>query len=386
MLPVNAKAKLIILSLMALALVMTGCSKRRFDRQEFTEQAKADLYTKAKVDIVFFQDTSSGTIRALPKFTAQFNAFVQGLSEKIDFRIVVLPLQGTDSIEGRTIISNECTGINGNCLNISEANTFVNAAANTWYGIDASFGSDDQGFANIQANLTNNMASGTNFLRRDALLAVVVFSNGNDTTDVAYTVRDPAEGLKVVDQNATQTINSESDFVDFLLGQGSYTNILKIGPGLTQFISVVSPARYPFGGCHGDQAFAGWRYSNVSNSQYTVGNANFNLGTNYNICDNGLENALGQIRTKVEEQIKAFVFDFVVLTDEPVEESIKVFKNGQEVPKGGANGWSYEGYKADTPTASFPQPAQHRTGYFIRMNGSSAYSGDDVIDVKYQKL
>lgn len=371
-----------LLLLLAICIGLSSCAKRRFDKQEFEAQATADVYTKPKVDIIFFQDTSSGTIRALPAFKSQFDQFVLGLAEEMDFRIVVLPLQGNADLRDRLILASDCGGVSSQfCMSAEERSNFNNASSGSWLPVDPSNGSFDEAFFYIKSNLTNAVSSSTNFLRPDALLATVVFTNGNDATDVAYTKR--VDGQVVVNPSAAQTIASENDFRDFLLGNAPYANILKIGPGLSQFFAVVAP--YRTSNCNGDEAFQGWRYTNIASHNYSLMGQSYYLGRTYDICGAGLQNTLNDIHVGVKQQIKAFIFNYVVLTDDPVEDSIKVFKNGDEVPRDDTNGWSFEGYKSDFPTAIFPQASQNRTGYFIRMNGNAQYSGDDVIDIDYQK-
>jgi hypothetical protein len=82
-------------------------------------------------------------------------------------------------------------------------------------------------------------------------------------------------------------------------------------------------------------------------------------------------------------------FGFIVLAQEPKVESIVVRVRGQNVPQGGANGWEYQGFselqniKIPGPNGEPNTPALLKTGYFIKLNGSSIYSSGDTVEVYF---
>ncbi|MCO5143944.1 MAG: hypothetical protein M9962_12710, partial [Oligoflexia bacterium] len=59
---------------------------------------------------------------------------------------------------------------------------------------------------------------------------------------------------------------------------------------------------------------------------------------------------------------------------------------GVTIPQSNSNGWSYEGYKTNSPTSYYPSSGNNKSGYFIKLNGSAAtYKGTDVVTVDFQR-
>jgi hypothetical protein len=82
-------------------------------------------------------------------------------------------------------------------------------------------------------------------------------------------------------------------------------------------------------------------------------------------------------------------FGWIVIPREPKQSSIIVKVRGNTIPAGGANGWSYEGYKLLQnikivgPNSESDLPAIKKTGYFIKLNGTSIYQSGDSVEVFY---
>lgn len=89
-------------------------------------------------------------------------------------------------------------------------------------------------------------------------------------------------------------------------------------------------------------------------------------------------------------QTRPEYFGYVVLPREPQLGTIKIEVNGQDIPHGAPNGWTYENYKENTnikvtgPENSSVEPAINKTGYFIKMNGSAVFTSGDNINVYYK--
>ncbi len=83
-------------------------------------------------------------------------------------------------------------------------------------------------------------------------------------------------------------------------------------------------------------------------------------------------------------------FGYAVLPREPQLGTVKIEINGSPVPNGGANGWSYEGYlvnknvKVPGPENVSIEPPMMKTGYFIKLNGTSIISNGDQVEVFYK--
>lgn len=83
-------------------------------------------------------------------------------------------------------------------------------------------------------------------------------------------------------------------------------------------------------------------------------------------------------------------FGYIVLPREPNLSTVKIKVRGSDVPKGGANGWSYLGYRATKnikvpgPTNAPITPKVNRSGYFIQLNGSSLITNGESVSVYYK--
>ncbi len=82
-------------------------------------------------------------------------------------------------------------------------------------------------------------------------------------------------------------------------------------------------------------------------------------------------------------------YGYVVAPSEPKPETIVVRVRGEDVPQGGPNGWSYEGYRENQniKVDSSGNPASgaplNKTGYFVKLHGSSIYASGDTVEIFY---
>jgi hypothetical protein len=83
-------------------------------------------------------------------------------------------------------------------------------------------------------------------------------------------------------------------------------------------------------------------------------------------------------------------FNAVVISAQPLLDSINVRIRGQTISQNTTNGWSYEGYKENenikvnsdgSPNTTTPL---RKTGYFIKLNGSAIYSSGDTIEIFFK--
>ncbi len=356
--------------LVAALVLLSACGKAKFQKQDFQASAVAGQYsvTKPKIDIIVFQDNSDsvmyGPINTLQQ---QMQGFLGGLSDNWDFHFTVLPLLSNKTMNGKYVIASNCSDISGvtSCLSPSQANSFNNATGD--YGwirsVNSAVGSADKGFEKIYQNITQASMTSTGFLRPDAALAIIVISNGEDTTGVTYTTR--SDGVQILDYNSPQSIAAYNTYKNLFSG-------LKGPSEMSKFYSVVSPG----GNCYGSNSFRGQRYMDMSDD----------LGSRwYNLCNSELNYSLANIANQLQVVVQSVIFNYVVINESPMVGSIVVKKNGVTVPQSTSNGWSYEGYKSNHPTSFFPTSGNPRTGYFIKLNGSYTFEGTDQMTVNYQK-
>lgn len=402
----NGFSKWLQVFAVVIPLGMSACGKQTFDKQQFGASVSANQYItiKPKVDIVMFQDISPSMVQAMGVLQPQLNSFINSINSNWDFHFAVLPLQQKDDLRNRYIIASNCIGVQ-NCLTPSQSSYFSNGYG--WYTANATLGSGSQdiGFGNMQANLSDsNSMTGSGFLRPDAMLVVIPFTNGNDFTGMVAgtsgtapctgdTIVNPQGGnLCITNYNSANAINSYNNFKNYLMTQ------VKPSVSLVSFYSVAAgtTAQSPdtsIGGCAGATAWPGTRYIQMSLDIDQAFSGYINGGS-YNICSNALNSVLGSISTRMQNIILAIQFNYIVLQDRPVPSSLHVYKNGQEIPANNAtNGWTLynvvggnQQVTTNQPTSYSPYPGNYQTGYFIQLNGSARFSGSDQITYTYEKF
>lgn len=78
-------------------------------------------------------------------------------------------------------------------------------------------------------------------------------------------------------------------------------------------------------------------------------------------------------------------YQYVVLPTAPIESSIVIRIRGAQISQGLPNGWTYEGFRTnqnikDPSSSSTPLL---KTGYFVKLNGSSKYVSGDTVESFY---
>jgi hypothetical protein len=90
---------------------------------------------------------------------------------------------------------------------------------------------------------------------------------------------------------------------------------------------------------------------------------------------------------------QSYIFSNIVLDDEPLEESIKVYKNGVAISRDDNNGWSYDGHGTayaitgilDPSGQIQPFQANQKEGYIVRLNGSAKLNGADSPSIEFER-
>lgn len=78
-------------------------------------------------------------------------------------------------------------------------------------------------------------------------------------------------------------------------------------------------------------------------------------------------------------------YQYVVLPTAPIESTIIIRVRGQQIPQGSVNGWTYEGFRTnqDIKVPGSSNVPTLRTGYFIKLNGTSKYVSGDTVESFY---
>jgi hypothetical protein len=207
------------------------------------------------------------------------------------------------------------------------------------------------------------------FLRPDALLAIVTLSNGEDrswATSPAANTTNP-------------WIYPPNSFYDGNGGIYDQIRNVKVSPSLVKYFSIVSHYNRV---CRGAGSWSGLRYESHAQALN---------GRSVDICEGSIGDALTTVANDIRNTPLPFRRNFLLIPGEPNPSTIVVTKypNGNQnapetIPEDPTNGWTYAGYLTDQHTIDSPIALDQRTGYMIELHGTAKLTGFDFADVNYQ--
>lgn len=374
-----------LLVTLVLGLALTGCGSQTFDvvQSEAQSEAPGSTLSPAKVDIVLAVDDSGSTAEIRAQLNASLQGFLTGLqSQNWDYRVTEMRL-----VSGSTSISQIAASKYDPMWGAEWLAPYPGATASTVPSVGSLFrkpnqfsipnwspsSGEEKGLANIRDFLSSSAAQNS-FLRPDAMLAIIVFSNGQDTSEQGTCVYGTPSNCVLWQFPSTVSASLIS----------SIRNVkgAALAPSVKLY-SVVSPGNYS-SGCLGAGAYAGTRYTNAASQ---LG------GRDFNLCYGNFSATLSEMATHLQSQQLSFVRDHVFLAQQPNPASIRVFKtvNGikSEIP---ANMWEYRGYVSNQPVTIgyvgssgqiVSMQADYRSGYAIKLFGSAVLVGNQTATIEY---
>jgi hypothetical protein len=363
-----------ILAASALAIAaLSSCGKQSFDVvQSQDNSGAAGSYSIApKVDILLAVDNTGSTLEIQNRLNASIRSFLTELnSQNWDFRVTAIPLSGTPSIT--TISASKYDANSSNWVAAYPGAPHTSTIPSSMYispdyfQVYTGSGTTDgkePGISNIGTVLSSSNAQAY-FLRPEAILAVVVLSNGDDTSE-AQSATYPYLAPGTVNSGLISAIRNS---------KGSAL------AGSVHLIPVVSPSYN--NSCIGSIAHPATRYSNAA--------AQIGGHALINICTTAMSTALEQVKAQVAAIQLTYVKRFIQIADRPNEATIVVTKhavNGSSisVPKSvnGSDGWVYLGNVTE-PMISEPINTDYRTGYMIQLIGEAyKLTGNETAGVTY---
>lgn len=384
-------------------LSFIGCAKQEYRKEQYVTNGAAVgfRYLPAKVDILMVPDNTGSTNSIFGQLQGQLSSFVSGMQDKFwDYHVGRSPIyypSGAAKTITRVLVNGKfntpyledgTTVTSGGIVPSDRAET----NPNNFPILENVFatGAGDDGYANTIAALSNAKSDAhTNFLRSDALLAIVVITNGYD--------RNVTDATGSYTSNGSQSLNS-------------YANQLINIKGSSRLIRFYPVAAYGYADGTSNYCLApggtsrpGWSYLNMNGLLQ---------GISANVCDAGaMSNVLANIEENLNAVRQAYVYSNIVLEEEPKEDSIEVYKNGTMLSQSPTNGWQYKGKGTVATVSGICDPTVHtnndtsgickddhgkpgtivpvqlssRTGYVIQLNGSARLLGSDSPDLIYEK-
>ena len=293
---------------LVLGLVATGCASdqhiARLDYEDVFYQGGTDM-----ADILWVIDDSNSMASEQQKVADGFNEFIRavGVSAE-DFQIGVVT---TDMDE-----QNETRGhLVGDPPFITRDDDYVtDFMARVQVG---TAGSDkERGLQAAYTALTDPdaLAANDGFLREDSVLALVFVSDENDCSDDNWLTDDMSGALCY---DIKDKLTSVAEYVRRFNGvkgvEGRVVASGIVGPDVAE-------------GC--DQTWPGKRYMTVSEELDGV------VG---NICDVDYDEIMDGIGSRITAPQRTFYLSYT-----PVEETIVVFVDEDEIPADAADGWVYD--------------------------------------------
>ena len=225
----------------------------------------------------------------------------------------------------------------------------------------------EDAFKNID-DVLYNKAPASRFLRPDAMLAIVVIGNGNDTSGVNFCHRSDGR---------LEPCNDGSDASSLAYYKSRFLN-LKASATQVKFYAGVSDVNTA--SCLGGAASIGTRYKQME--------AALTGAQNFNICSQSITSVLGSMGANLQGVRVNFRTRYLFISQEPNVDSIQVVKysDGQTftIPQNATNGWTYAGFLNNTPAIDSPSLMNRTTGYAIELHGSAKLVGFDRADVTFK--
>lgn len=333
------------------------------------QDAAGGMNLPPKVDIVLGLSNGGTMQNIYPGLQPELQAFAANLQKKgWDYRFISISLSETTPgsqalIASNVAVSNYHTnypqsawlppfpGANYADPSLHLTDALFNSVLNI-PSLDYTYNNGRESGLKNQLQFISRPDVQSGILRPDALLAMVTITNGKDTSDGWYAAWNGMQSYPVnVDQYVSQ--------------------IRSLKPNSKYYSIAASP--YTFQNCRGGGAWSGIAYKEAAEKMG---------GIFQDICSTPITNALNSISEHLQVVKLNYIKSYLVLNTQPNTATIKVFKNGVEIPAGSTNGWEYIGMSTQHIITS-PIPMNQATGYMIRLNGTAKMNGADVARVEY---
>lgn len=328
-----------------------------------------------KVDLLLAVDNTGSTYSVQSKLNASIRSFLTTLNaQDWDFRVTAIPLTGTPTISQISASKYDANSANWvapypgaphtssipHSMYIAPENYQVSVNSTTTDGVE-------NGLKNIGIALSSSTAQAY-FIRPEAILAVVVLSNGEDSSDGVDTSTYPWLPYPTL---SSGTLNGIKNAKGSALASSVH------------LIPVVSPnGSRSCSALGGGTAWAATRY--VSAGQQIGGHSAID------ICSNSMNAVFAQIQAQVSAIKLSYVKRYIQIASKPNEDTIAIVKHAASgasisVPKSvnGSAGWVYLG-ETTAPMVSEPIAMDYRTGFMIQLIGDAyKLTGDETASVTY---
>lgn len=371
-----------------LALGVAGCGSQEFRTSSSTESndAPGAYFIPPRVDILLAEDDTGSMFEAYGDISTQLPRFLDGLQSKNwDYHFAVTPLtkaRNFDQIVAGKYDTNwgsswapPFPGADFTAFQTLAIPTALFRFPGQYGGfltrndINNGLNGSEPGLKNIRDALTLRMG-GTKFLRRDALLVVVIVGNGQDTSDIPLC--DRGDGIMIPCPPNTW----ETGLTTY---KAAFQGLKDAGKeSLVKFYSAISTQNRT--NCLGGGAYIGTRYKWMAENTG---------GQYYDVCSQSIASIVDGIATQLNTQRLEFRTRYLFLNQQPNPATIKVkiFRGGggtgQYITQSSTNGFTYEGYLNNVYAIDDPIPMNQQSGWAVELHGSAKLVGEDRADIEF---
>lgn len=355
---------------------LSSCGSQSFDVVQSQQDSgnPGGSTIAPKVDLVLAIDNTGSTYSVQAGLNASIRNFLTQLNaQNWDFRVTAIPLTGTATISQISASKFDANSANWvapypgaphtstipRSMYVAPENFQVSVNTTTTDGVE-------NGLRNIGAALASANAR-TYFIRPEAILAIVVLSNGEDSSDGVDYSAYPSLPFSAISSDVLNGIKNAKG-----ASLASSVHLLPVVSSGSRFCSALG----------GGTAWDAVRYRSAGSQ---IGGH-----TAINICTTPMSDVLSQIQSQVAAIKLTYVKRYIQLASRPNEATITIVKhasNGTEisVPKSvnGSAGWVYLG-ETTAPMVSEPIQMDFRTGYMVQLVGEAyKLSGDESASVSF---
>lgn len=323
-----------VLIILLSSVIFSSCSDKAtsFGLPSKEDQFSGKIFYNNKVDILFVVDNSKSMLQYQQRLAAQTQNMVSTLNSlKMDYRVAVTTTtMSKDSVTypmTRKIMGIP-TYLTSSNINLLQDRIIVGES-----GSDLERGLDSMTLVTSKSYLSS---IGSDFIRDDALLAVIFMS---DERDQSSEFGDP----------------NSSDFINLLNGRKpNFESGAKAW--LVNYIGILTNQSCDILG------------GNVSIGTQFINLVTASRGVKSSICDVDLSLAVSNIKARIVDQITAYRF-----AKQPNKSTISVVVGGRTIYEDAVNGWTLE-----------TEDLSGTVKYFLRFHGASIPAADENVSVQFK--
>lgn len=292
---INKKIATLFISV---GLISAACSKQNYSYEDQSMSFGQSVVLNNQVDILILVDNSPSMRPYQEKLAKEVSSFISTLNAvEMDFHIAIVTTDMRTGGNGGRFL--------GNPKYLQNSSKDLSTELSKRILVGESGSSVERGLESIETVLTPNYLNGEgkDFLRPEAVLAIIALSNEDD--------------------DSTKSVEHYISSIDAI--KPKFNN--GASSWLLNFIGITSLQSSCSTSLNSSYVEPGVRWMKI---------ADHTNGVSEEICKSSLATAVSNINKRIVEIITDYV-----LTTKPNLETMKVYRNGQLVPRSTVDGWDY---------------------------------------------